>query len=111
MRFSPKLFDCLKDYDRAKFALDLGAGVTVGVIALPLAIGFAIATSVCVAVFHPDVATIGSRFGGIPRGLPALTLPAFDFAQIRELTIPAMTIAMLLKNTLQACRLQTGTSV
>ena len=36
--------DCLKSYDRHALAADVSAGVTVGVIALPLAIAFAIAS-------------------------------------------------------------------
>src|SRR5260221_12862341 len=44
--FRPKLFDALRGYDRATFLSDLAAGVTVGVVALPLAIGFAIASGV-----------------------------------------------------------------
>jgi SulP family sulfate permease len=44
--FRPALFAGLKDYNRADFLKDLGAGITVGVIALPLAIGFAIASGV-----------------------------------------------------------------
>ena len=35
--FRPKLLDCLKDYNRTKFFADLAAGLTVGVVALPLA--------------------------------------------------------------------------
>ncbi len=42
--FRPKLIECLRDYTRAKFAADLLAGLTVGIIALPLAIGFGIAS-------------------------------------------------------------------
>ena len=42
----PKLFDCLKGYSPASFIADLGAGVTVGIVALPLAIGFGIASGV-----------------------------------------------------------------
>src|SRR5512133_1190808 len=42
----PKLVTTLKDYDRAQFAADLGAGVIVGIVALPLAIAFAIASGV-----------------------------------------------------------------
>jgi SulP family sulfate permease len=42
--FRPRLLDSLKDYDRHAFAADVGAGVTVGVIALPLAMAFAIAS-------------------------------------------------------------------
>ena len=42
----PKLFSTLKSYDRAQFAGDAIAGVIVGVVALPLAIAFAIASGV-----------------------------------------------------------------
>lgn len=42
----PKLLTTLKAYDRAQFASDLGAGVIVGIVALPLAIAFAIASGV-----------------------------------------------------------------
>src|SRR5436309_1655141 len=44
--FQPKLIECWRGYDRATFWHDLGAGVTVGLIALPLAIGFGIASGV-----------------------------------------------------------------
>ena len=42
--FRPRLLDALRGYDRARFAHDLGAGLTVGVVALPLAMAFAIAS-------------------------------------------------------------------
>lgn len=42
--FVPKLVVCLKDYNRATFFADLFAGMTVGVVALPLAMAFAIAS-------------------------------------------------------------------
>lgn len=42
--FRPKLFDTLSGYDRAHFFRDLSAGLTVGVLALPLAMAFAIAS-------------------------------------------------------------------
>ncbi len=45
-RWLPKSVLCLRDYNRHKFLLDLIAGVTVGLVALPLAMAFAIA-SVC----------------------------------------------------------------
>ncbi|MCB1959126.1 MAG: STAS domain-containing protein [Rhodocyclaceae bacterium] len=44
MRFHPKLLDTLPGYDRAQFAQDAGSGITVGVLALPLAMAFAIAS-------------------------------------------------------------------
>jgi SulP family sulfate permease len=42
----PKLLTTLKSYDRQQFVADLGAGVIVGIVALPLAIAFAIASGV-----------------------------------------------------------------
>ncbi|MDR2164717.1 MAG: STAS domain-containing protein [Zoogloeaceae bacterium] len=44
--FRPRLMDCLAGYDKAQFGKDVGAGVTVGVLALPLAMAFAIASNV-----------------------------------------------------------------
>lgn len=42
----PKLLETLKHYDRQQFGRDVMAGVIVGVVALPLAIAFAIASGV-----------------------------------------------------------------
>ncbi len=42
--FRPRLQDALKGYTRERFAKDLGAGLTVGIVALPLAMAFAIAS-------------------------------------------------------------------
>ncbi len=44
--FVPKLFTSLKTYDRRQFRDDLVAGIIVGIVALPLAIAFAIASGV-----------------------------------------------------------------
>ena len=41
------------------------------------------------------VETIGTRFGGIPAGLPTLHIPAFHFNLLRPLISPAITVAML----------------
>ncbi len=46
MIFRPKLFDTLKGYNRKTFTADLMAGVIVGIVALPLAIAFGIASGV-----------------------------------------------------------------
>ena len=42
--FRPKLVDALRGYTRTKFFADLGAGLTVGVVALSLSIGLGIAS-------------------------------------------------------------------
>ena len=44
--FRPRLLDSLKGYDKQRFLTDLGAGITVGIVALPLALAFAIASGV-----------------------------------------------------------------
>lgn len=44
--FRPKLVDTLRGYTRADFGSDLVAGLTVGIVALPLAMAFAIAAGV-----------------------------------------------------------------
>jgi SulP family sulfate permease len=44
--FRPRLLDSLVDYDRQRFLTDLGAGITVGIVALPLALAFGIASGV-----------------------------------------------------------------
>ncbi len=45
-RFRPKLLDSLKNYGAQNFASDVGAGISVGILALPLAMAFAIASGV-----------------------------------------------------------------
>ncbi len=44
--FRPKFFTCLKDYDKQKFSQDALAGLITGIVALPLAIAFGIASGV-----------------------------------------------------------------
>jgi SulP family sulfate permease len=44
--FRPKLFDTFKSYNTQQFGKDLMAGIIVGIVALPLAIAFAIASGV-----------------------------------------------------------------
>ncbi len=42
--FHPRLIDALRGYDKSRWLADVGAGVTVGIVALPLAMAFAIAS-------------------------------------------------------------------
>src|SRR6202163_3010469 len=44
--FRPKIFDTLKNYNRHQFQKDVMAGLIVGLVALPLALAFAIASGV-----------------------------------------------------------------
>ena len=44
IEFRPKLIEALKGYNQARLLRDIGAGLTVGVVALPLAMAFAIAS-------------------------------------------------------------------
>ncbi len=48
-----------------------------------------------VMLFQIPVETIGSRFGGIPQGLPKMVLPDLSWANIQHLIPPALTIALL----------------
>lgn len=58
-------------------------------------VAMAVATAIQ-STFHFDgVATIGSAFGGIPQGLPALSLPEITLSRVIDLIGPAFAIAML----------------
>lgn len=48
-----------------------------------------------VALLNLPVETIGSRFGGIPQGLPKPHFPSLSWEHIQHLFQPAMTIALL----------------
>src|SRR6266699_2368091 len=162
----PRSISSLKDYTWNKFAADALAGVTVGLVALPLAMAFAIASGVApqaglycaivagflisalggsstqiggptgafvvvvygivakygldglfmctlmagvflvilgatglgtavVMILKLPVETIGTRFGGIPSGIPNIKIPQFHFDLLRPLISPAITVAML----------------
>jgi sulfate permease, SulP family len=58
-RFRPKLLDTLPGYTRATFLQDLTAGLTVGIVALPLAMALAIASGL-----KPEVGIFTAIIGG-----------------------------------------------
>jgi SulP family sulfate permease len=58
--FRPRLFDALRGYDRRRFASDFAAGLTVGVVALPLAMAFAIASGL-----KPEQGLVAAIVGGL----------------------------------------------
>lgn len=51
--------------------------------------------TIAVSFFHLPVETIGSKFGGIPQSLPALSFPSFNWEIVRQLFPPTITIAIL----------------
>jgi MFS superfamily sulfate permease-like transporter len=54
-----------------------------------------VAATVVVYFLHLPVETVGTRFGGIPAGFPRLHVPVFEYAAVRSLISPAITVAML----------------
>lgn len=58
--FQPKLFSALRNYSRATLTSDLMAGLIVGIVALPLAIAFGIASGV-----SPEKGLITAIVGGL----------------------------------------------
>jgi sulfate permease, SulP family len=57
--FRPKLIDTLQQYNKTQFSKDITAGLIVGIVALPLAIAFAIASGV-----SPEKGLITAIVGG-----------------------------------------------
>ncbi|HEY0664506.1 MAG TPA: sulfate permease [Gallionella sp.] len=62
---------------------------------LPSPIVALVLGTVIVALLDLPVETIGTRFGGIPQGLPDFAMPELTFATLRHLIAPALTIALL----------------
>lgn len=58
--FRPKLLDALKDYSARNFYSDLAAGITVGIVALPLSMALAIASGL-----PPQIGLFAAIIGGI----------------------------------------------
>jgi len=83
-------------------ALWLGLGALAILILLPRftkrvpasIIALLVCTGVAI-VFHLPVETIGSKFGGIPRGLPPFAIPDFHSEHILPLIPSAFTVAIL----------------
>ena len=70
------------------FCRRLSARIPGPIVALVLA-------TLAVYLFRLPLETIGTRFGGIPGGLPHLQIPKFRFDLVHGLMGPAFTVAML----------------
>jgi SulP family sulfate permease len=62
---------------------------------VPGAIVVLLSGTAIVALFGIGIDTIGSRFGGIPSGLPPVRIPTLRLELIPPLLSPALTVAML----------------
>jgi SulP family sulfate permease len=77
--------------------------VTVAIVALtprvsqrvPGTIVAMIGMTLTAAVLAWPLETIGTRFGGVPSGLPDFQLPPFHLSLVPKLIVPALTVAML----------------
>ncbi|MDB4900551.1 MAG: sulfate transporter, partial [Gemmatimonadetes bacterium] len=99
--FVPKLFTTLRSYDRAQLSGDIVAGVIVGVVALPLAIAFAIASGV-----SPDrglwtaivAGFVVSALGGsrVQIGGPTGAFVVIVYAIVQKYGIDGLTVATMM---------------
>lgn len=79
------------------FMPKLGSGIQFAgkLTPIPGSIVALVAATAATSLFGLDVETIGSRFGGIPSGLPAFAWPDFSWASAKHLLMPTLTLAML----------------
>jgi SulP family sulfate permease len=105
LSFRPKLADCLRDYSRGKFLRDVLAGLTVGIVALPLAIGFGIASGVSPGA-GIYTAIIGgflvSAFGGsrVQIGGPAGAFVGLVYTIVVQFGLPNLLVCTVLAGAL-----------
>ena len=107
--FKPELFNCLKGYNGKAFLSDLIAGVIVGIVALPLAIAFAIASGVgperglftaiiagfCISFFGGSKVQIGGPTGAFAVIVFGV-VQEFGFAGLATATVMAGILLILL---------------
>lgn len=62
---------------------------------LPAPVVALVTLSLAAWLLQLPVETIGSRFGGIPQGVPAFELPVFSWETVKQLVSPTLTIALL----------------
>ena len=101
LEFKPKLFSTLKNYNRKQLTTDLLAGIIVGIVALPLAIAFGIASGVTPekGIITAIVAgLIISVFGGskVQIGGPTGAFIIIIYGIIQQYGFEGLTIATLL---------------
>jgi SulP family sulfate permease len=103
--FRPELLSALRGYTRAQFLADLTAGVIVGVVALPLAIAFAIASGVTPdrGLYTAIVAGfLISALGGsrVQIGGPTGAFVVIVYAIVQKYGIDGLTVATIMAGVL-----------
>ena len=103
--FRPRLWASLKGYRRDDFAADLGSGVAVALVALPLAMAFAIASGV-----RPDQGIVTAIVGGFLVSLlggskvqiagPAGAFVALLYGIVEKYGVPNLLIATMMAGVL-----------
>ncbi len=101
IEFRPKLWSALKHYNASKFQADLTAGVVVGIVALPLAIAFAIASGVTPTVGLMTAILGGflvSAFGGnsVQIGGPTGAFIVIVYGIIQQFGLEGLALATLM---------------
>lgn len=99
--FTPKIFETLRNYTRQQFSKDVVAGLIVGIVALPLAIAFAIASGVSPerGLFTAIIAGfIVSAFGGsrVQIGGPTGAFIVVVYGIVQQYGVDGLVIATFL---------------
>ncbi len=102
-QFVPRMRVLLESAGTARWQTVATAGAALAVILLwprvtrriPGTIVALLLTTAATAIFHLPIETIGTRFGGIPQGLPHFAWPSFHAEHIAPLLPSAFTVAML----------------
>ncbi len=105
LNFHPKSLTCLKGYNKTTFMSDLMAGVIVGIVALPLAIAFAIASGVSPekGIITAVIAGfIVSALGGskVQIGGPTGAFIVIVYGVIQQYGISGLTVATIIAGVL-----------
>ena len=101
MIFQPRLLETLKNYNREQFLKDLMAGIIVGIVALPLAIAFGIASGVSPekGLFTAVIAGfLISFFGGsnVQIGGPTGAFIVIVYGVVQEFGVAGLAVATII---------------
>ncbi|AMC33622.1 SulP family inorganic anion transporter [Janthinobacterium sp. B9-8] len=100
-RFHPRALDAIHDYNKSKFIADITAGISVGIVALPLAMAFAIASGLTPAAGLTTAIIAGfliSLLGGskVQIGGPAGAFIVVVYAIVQQYGLGNLLLATML---------------